>query len=115
MMGFIDGADARAFGALSSAARRKACLDQLAVYFGDEARTPREFVDVLWDELPLHRGCPVTVPGPGVLTGFGPALRPPDGHIHFASTETATVWAGYMDGAIQAGETVAEAVARTLA
>ena len=34
-------------------------------------------------------------------------LRQPFGRLHFAGTETATHWAGYMDGAIQAGERAA--------
>jgi monoamine oxidase len=42
-------------------------------------------------------------------------LHARDGARFFASTETATVWAGYMDGAIQAGQTVAEAIAKDLA
>jgi monoamine oxidase len=115
MMGFIDGQDAREFGTWSPQQRRDRCLEQFALYFGDEARKPRDFLNVLWDEQPLHRGCPVTVPGPGVLTGFGEALHARDGARFFASTETATVWAGYMDGAIQAGQTVAEAIAKDLA
>ena len=45
-----------------------------------------------------------------MLTQFGPALRAPCGRIHWAGTETASVWAGYMDGAVRSGE----AVARTL-
>jgi monoamine oxidase len=33
--------------------------------------------------------------------------------IHWAGTETATVWTGYMDGAVQAGKRAAsEALAR---
>ncbi|HWW43624.1 MAG TPA: FAD-dependent oxidoreductase, partial [Acidimicrobiia bacterium] len=56
------------------------------------------------------RGCYGAHLPPGALTQFGPALRAPCGRIHWAGTETATVWAGYMDGAIRSGE----AVARTL-
>ncbi len=114
MMGFIDAQDARDFSLLSKAQRRSSCLAQLATFFGEAARSPREYQDVLWDELPLHRGCPVCVPGPGVLTGFTDAMRAPDGHIHFASTETATEWTGYMDGAVRAGEAVADVVGRLL-
>jgi monoamine oxidase len=114
LMGFIDGQDARDFSQLSSEQRRSACLSQFATYFGDAARSPREYQDVLWDEQPLHRGCPVCVPGPGVITGYTDALHAADGSIHFASTETATVWTGYMDGAIRAGEEVADVVGRAL-
>lgn len=108
MMGFIDGQDARDFSQLSAADRRAAVLDQYVTYFGSRAGSPREYLDVLWDELPLHRGCPVAVPGPGVLTGWTSAMYEPAGPIHFASTETAAVWTGYMDGAIRAGKAAAQ-------
>jgi monoamine oxidase len=51
---------------------------------------------------------------PGVLTAFGPALREPIGSIHWAGTETATVWNGYMDGAVQSGERAAREVLSAL-
>jgi monoamine oxidase len=47
---------------------------------------------------------------PGVLTQYGPALRPPVGRIHWAGTETAEMWTGYMDGAVRSGERVADEV-----
>ena len=40
---------------------------------------------------------------PGAWTQFGRALRDPIGPIHWAGAETATVWNGYMDGAVQSG------------
>lgn len=43
----------------------------------------------------------------GVLTDFGIALREPVGRVHWAGTETATRWVGYMDGAVQSGERAA--------
>ncbi len=48
---------------------------------------------------------------PGVWTSLGPAIRAPEGRIHFAGTETATVWSGFIDGAIESGERVAEETA----
>jgi monoamine oxidase len=51
---------------------------------------------------------------PGVLTGYGPALRTPVGRLHWAGTETATRWAGYMDGALQSGERAATEVLESL-
>jgi monoamine oxidase len=44
---------------------------------------------------------------PGVLLDYGTALRQPVGRIHWAGTETATIWAGYMDGAVRSGERAA--------
>lgn len=42
--------------------------------------------------------------GPGFLTRYGRHLRTPIGRMHFAGTETATEWSGYINGAVQAGE-----------
>ena len=49
-----------------------------------------------------------------MLSVFGPALRPPVGPIHWAGTETATEWTGYMDGAVQSGERAADEVLAAL-
>lgn len=114
MMGFVDGQDARTFAPLPPAERRRRALDQFALFFGEQARTPSEYFDISWDRDPWSRGCPVCFTPPGVLLGFGEALRRPEGRVHFATTETATVWNGYMDGAVQAGQDVAREVAATL-
>ena len=45
---------------------------------------------------------------PGVLSAYGQELARPCGRIHWAGTETATVWSGYMEGAIRSGERAAE-------
>jgi monoamine oxidase len=49
---------------------------------------------------------------PGAWTEYGPHLRAPCGRIHWAGTETATEWNGYIDGAIQAGERAADEMLR---
>jgi len=41
------------------------------------------------------------------LTSFGPFLRQSFGKIHFAGTETAREWTGYMNGAVEAGQRAA--------
>lgn len=38
-----------------------------------------------------------------MLTRYGSALRQPIGRIHWAGSESATEWCGYMNGAIQSG------------
>ena len=48
--------------------------------------------------------------GPGTLGRFGHVLRRPEGLVHWAGTDTATEWNGYMDGAIEAGERAADEV-----
>ena len=44
------------------------------------------------------------------MTGCGEALRQSVGRIHWAGTETAEVWNGYMDGAVRSGERAAREV-----
>ena len=49
-----------------------------------------------------------------MLLGWGDELRRPVGRIHWAGTETATAWAGYMDGAIESGQRAAAEVLAAL-
>jgi monoamine oxidase len=49
-----------------------------------------------------------------VLATHGAQLRAPVGRIHFAGTETADYWQGYMDGAVRAGERAAAEAGRAL-
>jgi len=79
-------------------------LDCFARYFGPEAKSQvREYVDKSWAKDPWSRGCYVGFTPPGVLVGYRNAIRKPVGPIHWAGTETAEEWAGYMDGAIDSG------------
>jgi monoamine oxidase len=52
----------------------------------------------------------VAIAGPGTLLAYGPALRKPVQHIHWAGTETSTYWCGYLDGATRSGERAAKEV-----
>ncbi|HET8978965.1 MAG TPA: FAD-dependent oxidoreductase [Solirubrobacteraceae bacterium] len=112
LFGFVGGDDARRYRRLSPPARRRAVLSQLEGLFGPEARRPRQFFETDWTAQPWTRGCPVSIPALGALSAHGPALRAPTGHLHWAGTETATYWNGYMDGAVSSGErAAAEALA----
>lgn len=111
LVGFFDADEAAAYSGRGDNARRSAAIDAAAVYFGDEARAPIDYVDNDWLAEEWSRGCYVAHAAPGVMTTFGDALRAPCGRIHWAGTETATEWAGYMDGALQSGLRAAEEVA----
>jgi monoamine oxidase len=110
LLGFIDGNDARTLSDQSDAQRAAAALKSYVRYFGAQAGSPRKYFDQVWEHEIYTGGCPVGLTPPGVLTEYGPALRSPVGRIHWAGTETATVWTGYMDGAIQAGKRAAAEV-----
>jgi monoamine oxidase len=113
LFGFVGGDNARAYAALSPAARRATVLAELAKLFGAQALHPIAFHDSRWSEDQWTRGCPVGIAGPGTLVAYGAALRAPVGRIHWAGTETSTFWNGYMDGAVRSGERAAgEVLAR---
>jgi monoamine oxidase len=110
LLGFIDGDDARHLSDSSASHRANAALQSYATLFGDAAAHPRTYFDQVWQRETYTGGCPVGLAPPGVLTEYGPALRRPVGRIHWAGTETATVWTGYMDGAVQSGQRAASEV-----
>jgi monoamine oxidase len=113
LLGFIEGQEARDFVTKPAAERRRLVLESFARYIGDRALHPIDYVEQNWLAERWSRGCYVGFAPPGVLTGYGPRLREPDGRIHWAGTETATQWAGYMEGAVQSGKRAAgEVLAR---
>jgi monoamine oxidase len=115
LVGFIEGDHAREFGALDEAARKKVVVDCLVRYFGPQAAEPIGYIDKNWCADPWSRGCYVGLAQPGVLTAAGTALRAPWRRVHWAGTETATRWIGYMDGAVESGLRAAEEVRAALA
>ncbi len=115
LLAFIDSHEARRASLVSPAQRRAAVLECLAGYFGERAASPLAYHEKSWLDEEWSRGCYTAVMGPGTWTGLGPALRAPIGPIHWAGTETALVWSGYMDGALRSGEDAAAAVLAELA
>jgi monoamine oxidase len=110
LLGFVGGPEARELAALPVAERRGpvlACFERL---YGARAAQPLDYAEQTWTEEEFSGGGPTSNFGPGGWTACGPALRQPAGRVHWAGTETATVWSGYMEGALQAGERVASEV-----
>jgi len=114
LMGFVAGPADRRSEADGPEGRRSTCLDELAAAFGPAAAAPVEFTEQRWSAEPYTRGGPVACLGPGVLTGCGPALVEPVGPIHWAGTETASVWSGYIEGALESGDRAAAEVVAAL-
>jgi monoamine oxidase len=107
---FLEGDAARVFGRLDAAERRRAVLASLGGYLGPRAAQPVDYVEQDWSAEQWTRGCYGAHMPPGAITRFGPVLREPVGRIHWAGTETATEWSGYMDGALTSGERAAAEV-----
>ena len=114
LLGFIGGAYAREYDALQPEERRERALASFADLFGDRAREPRGFVDQRWAAEPWLGGGPCAAPGPGVTLPYARCLAEPVGPIHWAGTETAARWSGFMDGAVRAGERAAAEVLAAL-
>jgi monoamine oxidase len=92
--------------------RRQVFLAGLVKRFGPKAASPVSFDQRDWAAEPYTRGDMFAHYPPGVLTGYGRALRAPCGRILWGGTETATVWGGSMEGAVRSGERAAEEVLR---
>jgi monoamine oxidase len=115
VLGFIGGTEARKWTPRSPEERKKACLDQLQLFFDDtQAQNVTAVYEKDWPADRWAIGCPVGVMAPGTLLDFGPALKDPVGKIHWAGTETSDYWCGYMDGAVRSGERAATEVLAAL-
>jgi monoamine oxidase len=114
LLGFLEGRQARELGRLHANERRAAVLDCFARLFGPRAGRPDAYVERLWAEEEWSRGCYGCHMPTGAWTAYGPALREPIGPLHWAGAEYATVWNGYMDGAVRSGEAAASAVLERL-
>jgi monoamine oxidase len=110
LLGFIAGAEAIRHARRSEADRRRLVLESFERLFGERAAKPGIYLETAWAEEEWSRGGPVCSFAPGALVPYGKALRQPAGRIHWAGAETASVWCGYMEGAVRSGERAAEEV-----
>lgn len=110
LVGFMMGKDAKHYSGKGMKARRDAAVESFVRLFGPQASSPIDYIDHDWPAERWSRGCYSAVMGPGVLSAHAAALRAPVGRLHWAGTETARVWMGYMEGAVEAGERAADEV-----
>jgi monoamine oxidase len=114
LLGFLEGRQARALGRRTPEERRDAVVGCFTRMFGPGAASPDGYVERVWADEEWTRGCYGCAMPTGAWTEFGPALRAPIGPLHWAGAETATVWSGYMDGAVSSGERAAADVVSAL-
>jgi monoamine oxidase len=114
LLGFLEGARAREFGLLDPAERRRLVVDTFARLFGPRAAKPERYIERLWAEEEFTRGCYGAHLPTGAWTAYGSALREPIGPIHWAGSEVALIWSGYMDGAVRSGESAAREIVSAL-
>jgi monoamine oxidase len=113
LLGFVEGGEARRWVRLPIEERRRTVLDSLVHHFGPKAADPIDYVEKGWTAEEFSRGCYSAHFAPGVWTAYGDALRPPIGRIHWAGSEYAVEWNGYLEGAVRSGETTAAEVLTT--
>ncbi|KAK3595095.1 hypothetical protein CHS0354_002348 [Potamilus streckersoni] len=107
LIGFIGGQQAIQWGQQEAYHRRSAVLKSLSEFFGDQVFKYIDYREKNWNEEPYTEGGPVCCVGPGAMRNFNSGLRNQFDRIHFAGTESAMVWCGYMSGAVQAGKRAA--------
>ena len=111
LLGFVD---SRKFDALPPEQRREKALKSFTALFGVDAENPIEYLDHCWGAENFAPGGPTAAVPPGSWTQFGPLLRKPVGPLHWAGTETADEWTGFLDGAVRSGQRAAAEVAAAL-
>ncbi|MER7580145.1 FAD-dependent oxidoreductase [Kitasatospora sp. NPDC097691] len=105
LTGFVTGAEAHRFGALTPERQRAEALAQAARLF-PMLPEPIGFHVTDWLNDPYSQGCYAALLGPGDWTRLGPTLTAPHRRVHWAGTETSTAFFGLMEGAIRSGRRV---------
>ncbi|KQQ92912.1 Putrescine oxidase [Leifsonia sp. Leaf325] len=113
LVGFVADEAADGVFALSGEDRKRAILESLSHYYGDEALTPEVFYLSDWGSEEWTRGAYAASFDMGGLARYGADLRTPVGPIHFSCSDLAGKGYQHVDGAIRMGiETAAAIVER---
>jgi monoamine oxidase len=109
LLAFIEGRHALEMSAAGMDERKNRVIASLVRFFGPQAADIVGYDDNDWMLEPYTHGYVGSMP-PGTMTRFGAALREPCGRIHWAGSESAEEWAGYIEGAVRSGARVAREV-----
>lgn len=83
--------------------RHAAIVQDLVTLFGPQAAQPLRIVEQNWVNEPWIAGC-VSTRAPGLMTRYTDATTTPVDRIHWAGTEAAPEFEGYLEGAVRAAE-----------
>jgi monoamine oxidase len=112
LTGFVYAAHARKLAPLAAEERKKLLLAEVGKRFGRPALEPVRYYEANWSQEQWTRGCFTGFLTPGATVLFRSAVRDPVGPLHWAGSETATVWPSFIDGAIRSGERAATEVGK---
>ncbi|MGM0214088.1 flavin monoamine oxidase family protein [Enterococcus sp. AZ109] len=107
---FVYGIDSIQLSKLPEAKRKELLIEELVHLYGEQARNPEHFITQDWNEEPFTNGCFSGHFTPGGFIKYGEFLQSEVDGIHFAGTETATIWNGYFEGAVRSGEREAQKI-----
>ncbi|KAH8702931.1 amine oxidase [Phaeosphaeriaceae sp. PMI808] len=114
---FIAGDSATCWHAFPGSKKEAEVVKHLASLVGKElaskAQNVLEINYMEWTKEDFILGAPTAGFGPGMLRKYGTAFRQPFGDLHFAGTELAYEWKGYLEGAITSGQRAAEEIIET--
>jgi monoamine oxidase len=107
LLGFAVGRDALHWSAAKPAERRRRALASFEALLGVPASSAVGYVEQDWSLERWTDGCPVASLGAGSILGTERLGRERVGRLHWAGTETARHWCGYLEGALEAAERAA--------
>jgi monoamine oxidase len=107
IVGFFEGRHGRTLSGRPESERRSIAENCVQTLLGPDVPPAIGYVEADWIADRWSAGGYAGIACPTLLSDHGPALFAPCGRIHWASTETASRWTGYIDGAIDAGERAA--------
>jgi len=114
IMGFVLAEKAKEFKLLEENKRRDIFLAEIEKFFGKESQKPERYIDKIWADEEFSEGCYAGMLPPNVTSRLETTLGKSTGRIHWAGTETATIWNGYMEGAVRSGQRAAREVHQEL-
>lgn len=112
LTGFVTGAEAHRYGALSPDEQRATAIAQAKRLF-PFLPDPVAFHVTDWVRDEYAKGCYAALFGPGDWTRLGPDLTTSRGRVHWAGTETSTEFFGLMEGAVRSGHRAAAEILST--
>ena len=108
------GSGAKTLGQMDALTRKATVLTHIQRVLGDVSVQPSAFYSTDWMLEPWSRGGYASRRAIGQWSEQRSPLNAPCGPIHFAGTETATEWRGFMEGALQSAERASSEVIDSL-
>lgn len=114
LVAFCAGPATAKWGALTKEERMAQVLEQFGRIFKCPDRVKKEFAAYTehdWSKEEYSEGCYFAYPKLHAIMRWQDALYAPCGRVHFAGTETAIDFIGYIEGSLDSGERVAKEIA----